>query len=163
MSFQDRDTVSSLVIITFSSMSSKTSAGLSGNWYRCSSSPGEREAALVVRRRCLRRFSSSATASNRSTDFEMLIRRCSRMPLTRLRTCGNTATLNGQSSTVFRAVPELLRFVNDLFTDVEKSTARHDAFRYEKGDRFPLELSATEGQCNPTTWRCLSVWQLART
>ena len=48
----------------------------------------------------------------------------------------------------FRAVPELLRFVNDLFADVKKSPARLDAFRYDKGDRFPLERLATKGQCN---------------
>jgi len=38
----------------------------------------------------------------------------------------------------FRAVPQLLAFANDLFTDVEKVPARRDAFRFNDQDRFPL-------------------------
>ena len=42
----------------------------------------------------------------------------------------------------FRAVHGLLGFVNDLFADLDKSPGRRDAFRYDAGDRFPLERSA---------------------
>lgn len=44
-------------------------------------------------------------------------------------------------STSFRAVPELLTFVNDLFAEIASSTdaQRRDAFRYETTDRFPVE------------------------
>jgi ATP-dependent exoDNAse (exonuclease V) beta subunit len=38
----------------------------------------------------------------------------------------------------FRAVPELLGFVNDVFGEVEKTPARRDAFRYDVNDRFPI-------------------------
>ena len=39
----------------------------------------------------------------------------------------------------FRSVPALLAFVNDAFQDIGKSPARHDAFRYEEQDRFPID------------------------
>ncbi len=38
----------------------------------------------------------------------------------------------------FRAVPGLLRFVNDLSSAIEKVPGRSDAFRYDEHDRFPL-------------------------
>ena len=38
----------------------------------------------------------------------------------------------------FRAVRELLHFVNDLFALVEKTPERPDAFRYSEDDTFPL-------------------------
>ena len=38
----------------------------------------------------------------------------------------------------FRAVPDLLAFVNDLFTAIEKAPARRDAFRFDEHDRFPV-------------------------
>jgi ATP-dependent helicase/nuclease subunit A len=38
----------------------------------------------------------------------------------------------------FRSVPQLLAFVNDLCHDIEKASARPDAFQYEEEDRFPL-------------------------
>jgi ATP-dependent helicase/nuclease subunit A len=38
----------------------------------------------------------------------------------------------------FRSVPAVLAFVNDICQDVEK-VERPDAFRYEEGDRFPVE------------------------
>src|SRR4029453_159871 len=37
----------------------------------------------------------------------------------------------------FRAVPQLLAFANDIFTDVEKDPSRRDAFRFDEQDRFP--------------------------
>ena len=44
----------------------------------------------------------------------------------------------------FRSVPELLAFVNDLFSAVEKADRPRDGFRYDESDRFPLERA---------TWR----------
>ena len=42
-------------------------------------------------------------------------------------------------STSFRAVPRLLAFANDLFTDLQKDDTRRDAFRFADTDRFPVE------------------------
>ena len=42
-------------------------------------------------------------------------------------------------STSFRAVPQLLSFANDLFTDLEKNETSRDAFRFSESDRFPVE------------------------
>ena len=44
-------------------------------------------------------------------------------------------------SVSFRAVPELLVFVNELFAEIVKTTDadRRDAFRYAADDRFPVE------------------------
>ena len=39
----------------------------------------------------------------------------------------------------FRAVPALLGFINDLFTDVSKASGRRDAFCFEAQDRFPMD------------------------
>jgi ATP-dependent helicase/nuclease subunit A len=41
-------------------------------------------------------------------------------------------------TTSFRAVPALLEFVNDVFDDIAKAPERHDAFRYDDSDRFPV-------------------------
>jgi ATP-dependent helicase/nuclease subunit A len=38
----------------------------------------------------------------------------------------------------FRAVPELLAFTNDLFTEIDKDPSRRDAFRFSEDDRFPV-------------------------
>jgi ATP-dependent helicase/nuclease subunit A len=40
-------------------------------------------------------------------------------------------------SVSFRAVPEILAFVNDVFSAVDKAPERRDAFRYDDTDRFP--------------------------
>ena len=47
----------------------------------------------------------------------------------------------------FRAVPDLLAFVNDLFAAIEKAPARRDAFRFDDRDRFPVAAppDAAEG------------------
>ncbi len=44
-------------------------------------------------------------------------------------------------STSFRAVPELLAFVNELFAEIAKTTnaERRDAFRYDEKDKFPVD------------------------
>lgn len=39
----------------------------------------------------------------------------------------------------FRAVPQLLAFLNDLFRDVEKDLSRTDSFRFTEQDCFPLD------------------------
>jgi ATP-dependent exoDNAse (exonuclease V) beta subunit len=38
----------------------------------------------------------------------------------------------------FRAVPELLAFVNDLFAEMGRDARRPDDFKYDQDDRFPL-------------------------
>jgi ATP-dependent helicase/nuclease subunit A len=53
-------------------------------------------------------------------------------------------------SVSFRAAPELLGFINDLFEAIEKAPERIDAFRYEPSDRFPLdEQPAFDGDVDP--------------
>jgi ATP-dependent helicase/nuclease subunit A len=39
----------------------------------------------------------------------------------------------------FRAVPQLLAFTNDLFSSIDTSVKRADAFRFRARDRFPVE------------------------
>ena len=39
----------------------------------------------------------------------------------------------------FRAVPELLAFVNDLFTEMGANARRPDDFKYDADDRFPVD------------------------
>ena len=48
----------------------------------------------------------------------------------------------------FRSRPEILAFVNDLFDAVEKAADRPDRFRYDDGDRFPLD-EAIGGSTQP--------------
>ena len=43
----------------------------------------------------------------------------------------------------FRAVPELLAFVNDLFADVGRDARRADDFKYDEDDRFPVDTTTT--------------------
>ncbi len=40
----------------------------------------------------------------------------------------------------FRALPELLAFVNELFTEMSQPAVRPDDFTYVDGDRFPVEV-----------------------
>jgi ATP-dependent helicase/nuclease subunit A len=40
----------------------------------------------------------------------------------------------------FRALPELLAFVNDLFAEIAAPTARPDDFTYTEADRFPTDV-----------------------
>src|SRR5204863_779142 len=51
----------------------------------------------------------------------------------------------------FRAVPDLLAFANDLFTDIEKDPSRRDAFRFDEQDRFPVpaDRAADDGANTP--------------
>ena len=44
----------------------------------------------------------------------------------------------------FRAVPELLAFVNDLFSEMGQNACRPDDFKYDEDDRFPVDVAATE-------------------
>jgi ATP-dependent helicase/nuclease subunit A len=48
----------------------------------------------------------------------------------------------------FRAVPELLAFVNDLFGEMGSDAARPDDFKYDHDDRFPV---ITEAIAPPTS------------
>ena len=51
-------------------------------------------------------------------------------------------------SVSFRARPEILSFVNDLFAAIDKAPDRADAFRYGDSDRFPL-VDARSGSRRP--------------
>ena len=44
----------------------------------------------------------------------------------------------------FRAVPQLLAFVNDLFTEVGRHARRADDFKYDDEDRFPIDDPGTD-------------------
>jgi ATP-dependent helicase/nuclease subunit A len=48
-------------------------------------------------------------------------------------------------SVSFRAVPELLEFVNAVCGAVDKLPDRRDAFRYDETDRFPVGLDGQDG------------------
>ncbi len=54
-------------------------------------------------------------------------------------------------SVSFRAVPELLAFVNDLFTEIARTTDadRRDAFRYAEDDRFPVDGDVADVRLKP--------------
>jgi ATP-dependent helicase/nuclease subunit A len=43
----------------------------------------------------------------------------------------------------FRAAPELLAFTNDLFSSIDTSVKRPDAFRFTSRDRFPVDTSSS--------------------
>jgi ATP-dependent helicase/nuclease subunit A len=43
----------------------------------------------------------------------------------------------------FRAVPELLAFVNDLFAEMGANARRPDDFKYDEDDRFPVDSTVT--------------------
>jgi ATP-dependent helicase/nuclease subunit A len=45
----------------------------------------------------------------------------------------------------YRAAPELLAFTNDLFSSIDTSVARADAFRFTSRDRFPEETPEQRG------------------
>jgi ATP-dependent helicase/nuclease subunit A len=46
-------------------------------------------------------------------------------------------------ATSYRALPELLAFVNAIFTGVTPRPERADGFRYDERDRFPVETAAS--------------------
>ncbi|HEX7796118.1 MAG TPA: UvrD-helicase domain-containing protein [Vicinamibacterales bacterium] len=46
----------------------------------------------------------------------------------------------------FRAVPQLLEFVNAVCGAIEKFADRRDAFRYDESDRFPLGQEGLDGR-----------------
>jgi ATP-dependent helicase/nuclease subunit A len=52
-------------------------------------------------------------------------------------------------SVSFRAVPELLAFINDVFEAIDKAPERHDSFRYGDTDRFPIESAEDEAATSP--------------
>jgi ATP-dependent helicase/nuclease subunit A len=54
-------------------------------------------------------------------------------------------------SVSFRAVPELLAFVNEVFADIAKASdsSRRDGFRYDDRDRFPIEAAPAERPSSP--------------
>ncbi|MEO8074693.1 MAG: UvrD-helicase domain-containing protein [Acidobacteriota bacterium] len=46
----------------------------------------------------------------------------------------------------FRAVPELLEFVNELFTEMSQPGVRPDDFTYRGSDQFPIESTGARGR-----------------
>src|SRR5205823_4196187 len=45
----------------------------------------------------------------------------------------------------FRAMPELLAFVNDLFAEMGANARRPDDFKYDAEDRFPVDSAGPDG------------------
>jgi ATP-dependent helicase/nuclease subunit A len=75
---------------------------------------------------------------------------------------------NGQPrqaiSTSFRAVPELLVFVNELFSEIARTTdaERRDAFRYGEHDQFPIdEVRLTASATAPASLAKAERWPKA--
>jgi ATP-dependent helicase/nuclease subunit A len=52
------------------------------------------------------------------------------------------ATARHSITRSFRAVPELLAFVNDLFEEMGRDAKRADDFKYDRDDRFPVSPRA---------------------
>src|SRR5262249_10178917 len=46
----------------------------------------------------------------------------------------------------FRALPELLSFVNDLFGEIAQPGSRHDDFTYDEPDGFPIDAVTDYGR-----------------
>ena len=72
----------------------------------------------------------------RFRDAEVTLLREASARIERLRPAGDARRSISYS---FRAVPDLLEFVNELFTAVDKVPSRDDAFIYGSPDRFPVE------------------------
>ncbi len=69
-------------------------------------------------------------------DAEVKLLRQAGKHIEHLRSTGNVRRSISHS---FRATPKLLKFINDLFTAVDKVPIRDDAFTYDLSDRFPLD------------------------
>jgi len=76
----------------------------------------------------------------RDADVRMLRR--ARRYISALRPDGKVRRSIARS---FRAAPELLAFTNDLFSSIDTSVKRPDAFRFTPRDRFPVEAPAPAG------------------
>ena len=72
----------------------------------------------------------------RFRDAEVTLLREASARIERLRPAGDARRSISYS---FRAVPDLLEFVNELFTAVDKVPSRDDTFIYGSPDRFPVE------------------------
>jgi hypothetical protein len=72
----------------------------------------------------------------RFRDADVLMFRKATREISSLRTDGDVHRSIAHS---FRAVPKLLRFINDFFVEIGASSSGGDAFRFETGDRFPVE------------------------
>ncbi len=56
----------------------------------------------------------------------------------------------------FRAVPELLSFVNELFAEMGRDARRPDDFKYDETDRFPVEpVRDPRGSCSEAVERAV--------
>ena len=111
---------SNRAITTCWSTSSRTPAARSGSWCRSWSSPGGKASAWPRSRRS----SSSATASSRSIASATPRWRCCRRRGATSRRCGPAGNPRRSIARSFRAVPELLEFVNDAFTEMSQPEAR---------------------------------------
>ncbi len=78
----------------------------------------------------------------RDADVRM-IRRAGRY----ISTLRPTGTVRRSISRSFRAAPQLLAFTNDLFSSIDTSAARADAFRYTARDRFPVDPGTRGDAC----------------
>ena len=105
---------------TSSSTSSRTPAGRSGSWCRCSSRPGAKGSASPR----IRRSSSSAIGSSRFTASATPTSPCCSMPPSTFRGCDRRDAPRRSIARSFRAVPGLLHFVNDVFTEMSQPDAR---------------------------------------
>ena len=74
----------------------------------------------------------------RFRDADVSILRSAASEIGRLRSNGSVRRSIAHS---FRAVPGLLRFINDLFAAIGASPRQPDGFAYEPHDRFPVETS----------------------
>ena len=72
----------------------------------------------------------------RFRDADVLMFRQATREISNLRTDGDVHRSIAHS---FRAVPKLLRFINDFFGEIGASASVGDAFCFETGDRFPVE------------------------
>ena len=110
-----------------------------GTGFSARSGPGERASVWWrTTRPCGRPSSSSGTGSSRFTGSATPRWRS----WTRQRGTSKASVRIGDArrsiTTSYRALPELLAFVNEVFAAVIRRPERSDAFRYDERDRFPI-------------------------
>ena len=79
----------------------------------------------------------------RFRDAEVAVLRQAAQYIGKLRLAGNPRRSISRS---FRALPELLDFVNELFAEMSQSGARPDDFTYGESDRFPVDAPIGRGR-----------------
>ena len=120
-----------------SSTSSRTRAGHSGSSWLCSSSPGAKGSGLTTqpsifvvgdRKQSIYRF----------RDAEAAVLQEAARYIQALRPDGNPRRSIARS---FRAVPTLLSFVNELFSEIADPEPGGGRFTYTESDRFPTLMA----------------------